>query len=141
MDDLTRVSEIIKESKQPAAYYRNFVKAAQGRMFQGVVMLADVVKLPPARKGGKVREVPDFAVLNSTQFQDWHTSEVARQKVRGVTAPNAPKFADLKAGKVSIEEAEQQTMKALDQKAERNARNAARVKKLRKAAPTENGEE
>lgn len=134
MSELTRVSETIKDSKRPATYYRAFVKAAQSREFQGVIMLADTLKLPPAKKGGKAREVSDYAVLQSPDFEKWHAGEVARESVKGVTGIIAPRFADLVAGQVDAQQAAQDTLKALDQRAERNAKNAARVKKVRKGA-------
>lgn len=123
-----RLAEAIKSSKQPTAYYRQFLRAAAEGKITGVIMLADSIKLSPARKGGKVREVRDYAILPGSGFTEWHNAEIAKESSK-VTTKSAPSFADIVAGKVDIRAAQTSTAEMLSKQAARLARAEAKKAK------------
>lgn len=114
--ELLRLSEQMNAAKNPGRYHRMFERAVRNGELAGVVQVADRIKLPPSKKGGKVREVADYAVLPSTQFAEWHE----RTLLTCSSTTYAPTFDALKNGAVDWQDAEQQTRKILDRRQQRN---------------------
>lgn len=131
--ELLRLSERIKASKNPAAYHRMFVQAATEGSIIGVIELADVIRLPSSKAGGQQREVSDYAIIPTPEFEQWHTETVTTTNANAPRRSNAPRFADLIAGRVSVEDAAQHTAKRLAQRRERNAKTAQRARQRRAA--------
>ena len=134
--DLIRLSDRIKASKQQAAYHRSFLQAATDGQFAGVIELADTIKLPPAKKGGKHREVADYAIMPTPEFETWHEQIIASTNSKNKRR-HAPRFADLAAGRVSITEAAQHTADQLAKRRARNAQIAARARERRTTTDTD----
>ena len=131
--ELIRLSDRIKQSKNPAAYHRLFVQAATEGTVIGVIELADVIRLPAAKQGGQHREVSDYAIIPTPEYEQWHAETIATTNANAPRRSNAPRFADLIAGRISIEDAAQHTAKRLAQRRERNAKTAQRARQRRAA--------
>ena len=116
--DLLRLSEQMAKSKNPAKYHREFERAVKAGELVGVVQVAEKVKVQPAKKGSKPRELPDYAILPSPEYAAWHE----RALLTCNSHNNAPSFDALKTGVVNWEEAEQRTRKLLDRRNQRNTK-------------------
>lgn len=128
--DLLRLSEQMSKSKNPARYHREFEKAVKAGELVGVVQVAEKVKVQPAKKGSKPRELPDYAILPSPAYDQWHEWALLTCNSHN----NAPSFDALKSGAIGWQEAEQRTRKLLDK---RNARNAKLKQQRDQQKPTE----
>lgn len=127
MENLKRLSEVANNSKKPTSYVRAFRKALLAKKFRAV-MLADKFKLSGIPKTAKPREVEDYAILDTPEFQQWHDSALT---TLSTTAKGVPTFADIQAGRISLEEAEKITQDILEKKMQRNAAQNERAKKRR----------
>lgn len=127
MDNLKKLSEYANVSKKPTSYVRAFRVALAARQFRAI-MLADKFKLTGTPKNGKPREVEEYAIIDSPEFKQWHESTLISLST---AAKGVPSFADLKSGRVSIEEGERITQSILEKKMQRNAAQNERAKKRR----------
>lgn len=125
--ELVRISEQIKSSKNHAIYYKLFLKAATEQQFLGVIELGDVLRLSPAKKGGKPRDVADYAVLPTPEFLAWHDQAITSTKTRST----APSYADLVAGRVDLQHAAERTAQQLQKRRERSTLTAQRARERR----------
>jgi hypothetical protein len=127
METLKKLSEYANAAKKPTSYIRAFRAALFARRFRAI-MLADKFKIAGSQKG-KTREVEDYAILDTPEFRAWHdeTAVTISSSVKGM-----PTFADLKSGKVSIEDAEKITQAFLEKKAKRNSAQNERAKSRRR---------
>lgn len=115
--ELLRLSEQMSKAKNPARYYKSFEAAVRAGEFAGVVLLADRAKIPARKAGGKAREVADYAVLPSAEFQAWNE----RALLLTASTTSAPTFNALKSGAIDFEEAARTTRELLEKKAKRTA--------------------
>lgn len=118
--EMTKLSELLSQLKKgsPSRYVREFRTAIiDGRV--RAVELADRFKIPATKKGGKPREVTEYAAMNTPELRAWHEATLSRL-ARGNT--NAPTWEDVQAGRVTFEDLEQRTRERLE---------AARVKAKR----------
>lgn len=116
--DLLKLSEQMSKSKNPAKYHREFERAVKDGELGGVVQVAERVKVQPIKKGSKPRELPDYAILPSAEYEQWHE----RALLTCNSHNNAPSFDALKSGAIDWQEAEQRTRKLLDKRSARNAK-------------------
>lgn len=127
MENLKKLSDYANTSKKPTSYVRAFRAALLARQFRAI-MLADKFKLAGTPKNGKLREVEEYAIIDTPEFNAWHAEALTSlsSKVSGV-----PTFADLKSGRISIEDAEKITQSILEKKYQRNEAQNARAKNRR----------
>lgn len=113
-------------------------KARQGRFLRefrsaviagelDAVEVAERIKLSPVKKGGKVRETADFAVISSPEVvKVWTERTAARMTTK--SRATVPSWKDIQNGVVEPQKAAEQTRQKLKQTRERGAKQAAKRK-------------
>ncbi|TSA79534.1 hypothetical protein FNU79_17745 [Deinococcus detaillensis] len=114
---LLRLSEQMSKAKDPAKYYRAFEAAVVRNEIVGVVELSERARIPARKKGGKAREVSDYAIMPSEAFNAWNEHAL----LLATSSTNVPSFNALQSGVINFEEAERATRKMLEKKAQRAA--------------------
>lgn len=122
---MKRLSELMAGASVPVVYARAFMRAVEECEFVGVMMTAENIPLKSRKKGGRVRHIPEFVVLPTPAFERWH----ARQVSPGPVLKGFPTFADLEAGTVDLEAAQQQTLAFLHKRRRRSEQTAESVRR------------